>query len=90
MYATSSYEDAKLGTICCHRYFGYVDSKEGTNGGHGTHVSGSLAGYPANLASTSLAYSYSGNAYKAKVRKCVVPRSTLMMKFMMEGQGAIC
>jgi hypothetical protein len=55
------------------RYFAYVDTKEGADGGHGTHVSGSVAGYPAGVSSTSKAFSYKGMGWNAKA--CVYPHT---------------
>lgn len=58
--------------LCVHvsgRYFAYADNKEGTNGGHGTHVCGTVGGYPAQMSATSSAFKYQGMAYKAKVSR---------------------
>lgn len=49
------------------RYFAYADALEGTNGGHGTHVCGSLAGYPAEMAPASLSFDYRGAAFGARL-----------------------
>lgn len=49
------------------RYFAYADAREGTAGGHGTHVCGSLAGYPAEMKATSLSFAYRGAAWGARL-----------------------
>lgn len=54
-------------THAIHRYFAYADTREGTAAGHGTHICGSLAGYPAEMAASSLAYQYRGAAFAARL-----------------------
>ena len=49
------------------RYFGYADAQEGVTQGHGTHVCGSVAGYPAEMSPTTKSFQYRGAAYMSKL-----------------------
>ena len=47
-------------------YFAYVDNNEGEDSGHGTHVVGSVLGYP-DAQSSSASFDYKGISYESKV-----------------------
>lgn len=48
-------------------YFAYADGTEGVDGGHGTHICGSVAGYPAEMAVSSKGYAFKGAAWAGKL-----------------------